>query len=215
MKKKIIISIFLFLILFLSKTNSILADCNNKTFFGCDSNHSYACGNGDTCCATQGECGQYPTPTCNGGTCKTSCPPNELNSGTCSGSSLRCCIPPPNSNLPAGGQLVIPSNSGEKCGTNGITTAIGCIPALANDKGVGFMGFVLRWSVGVGGGIAFLLILYGGFMVMTSQANPERVKAGQELITSAVSGLILIILSVFILKIIGVDILGLSAFGFN
>jgi hypothetical protein len=78
-----------------------------------------------------------------------------------------------------------------------------------------FLSDILRWAVGIGGGIAFLLILYAGFMIMTASGNPERLKAGQELLTSAISGLILLIFSVFILKFIGVDILGLDAFGFG
>lgn len=78
-----------------------------------------------------------------------------------------------------------------------------------------FLSSILKWAVGIGGGIAFLLILYAGFMIMTSAGNPERLKAGQELITSAISGLILLIFSIFILKFIGIDILGLNSFGFG
>ena len=96
---------------------------------------------------------------------------------------------------------------------NGIQTAIGCINVLGSQEE--FLGDILKWSVGVGGGIAFLLILYAGFMVMSSAGNPERLKAGQELLTSAISGLILLIFSIFILKFIGIDILGLGAFGFG
>lgn len=100
-----------------------------------------------------------------------------------------------------------------KCGETSIDTAIGCVNVL--DSTDTFMGQVLKWAVGIGGGIAFLLILYAGFMIMSSQGNPERLKAGQELLTSAISGLILLILSIFILKFIGVDILGLNNFGFG
>jgi hypothetical protein len=95
------------------------------------------------------------------------------------------------------------------CGDTEISTAIGCIPVLENDNGKSFMEFVLRWAIGVGGGIAFLLILYAGFMLMTSTGNPERIKAGQELMTSAISGLILLVFSVFILNFIGINILGI------
>lgn len=94
----------------------------------------------------------------------------------------------------------------------GIDTAIGCIPVESTDS---FMGWILGWAVGVGGGIAFLLIAYASFMVMTSQGVPDRLKAGQELLTSAISGLIMLIFSVFILKFIGIDILGLDKFGFG
>ena len=94
-----------------------------------------------------------------------------------------------------------------------LNTAIGCIPILTTKEA--FLGFILKWAVGIGGGIAFLLIIYAGFMIITSAGNPERLKAGQELLTSAISGLILLIFSVVILKIIGVDILGLCKFGFG
>lgn len=95
-------------------------------------------------------------------------------------------------------------------GKKGIDTAIGCIPIENSDD---LIGFILKWAIGVGGGIAFLLIVLAGFQIMTSSGNPDRLKAGQELMTSAIAGLILLIFSVFILKIIGVDILGLPGFG--
>ena len=92
---------------------------------------------------------------------------------------------------------------------SGIETAIGCISVLNEDGGKSFASDILRWAIGVGGGIAFLLILYAGFMLMTSTGNPERIKAGQELMTSAISGIVLLIFSVFILNFIGVNILGI------
>jgi len=93
-----------------------------------------------------------------------------------------------------------------------LNTAIGCIPVFDQTE---FLAFILRWGVGIGGGIAFILILYSGFMIMTASGNPERIKAGQELLTSAISGLILLIFSIFVLKFIGIDILGLNTFGFG
>ena len=47
-------------------------------------------------------------------------------------------------------------------------------------------------------------------MIMTSQGDPPRLKAGQEVLTSAISGIIMLIFSVFILNFIGFDILGLD-----
>jgi len=91
-------------------------------------------------------------------------------------------------------------------GKKGIDTAIGCIPIEDTDS---FLGFILRWAIGIGGGIAFLLIVFAGFQIMTSAGNPERLQAGRELLTSAIAGLILLVFSVFILRIIGVDILKL------
>lgn len=92
------------------------------------------------------------------------------------------------------------------CDPESINTAIGCIPVGNTNS---FMGWILGWAVGVGGGIAFLLIVYASIMIMTSQGMPDRLKAGQELLTSAISGLIMLIFSVFILNFIGIDILGI------
>jgi hypothetical protein len=92
-------------------------------------------------------------------------------------------------------------------GTNtGINTAIGCIPF--NDTNA-LVGWILRWAMGIGGGIAFLLIIVASFQIMSSSGNPERLKAGQELLTSAIAGLIMLIFSIFILRVIGLDILKL------
>lgn len=100
----------------------------------------------------------------------------------------------------------------EGCGNESINTAIGCVPVGNTTV---FMGWILGWAIGLGGGIAFLLIVYASFMIMTSQGVPDRLKAGQELLTSAISGLVMLIFSVFILKFIGIDILGIGEFGFG
>ncbi|HLD91833.1 MAG TPA: hypothetical protein VI795_00390 [Patescibacteria group bacterium] len=96
--------------------------------------------------------------------------------------------------------------------SSGIDTAIGCIPVSNNNE---FVGWILGWAVGIAGGIAFLLIVYASFLIMTSQGDPTRLKSGQELLTSAISGLIMLIFSVYILKFIGIDILKLDLFGFG
>jgi len=125
------------------------------------------------------------------------------------------CTSSSNTCYPGTGCTSLTGNVHGDCGDSAINTAIGCIPILGPNGQTDFLSFVLKWAVGIGGGVAFLLILYGGFMVMTSSGDPERLKAGQELITSALSGLILLIFSVFILKFIGIDILGLCKFGFG
>lgn len=108
---------------------------------------------------------------------------------------------------------MLAANIHGNCGKTSLDTAIGCVPILENDNGVSFMAFILRWAIGIGGGIAFLLIVYAGFMIMTSSGNPERLKAGQELLNSAISGIILLIFSIFVLNVIGVKILQIPGFG--
>ncbi|MBI3560080.1 hypothetical protein HY087_03055 [Candidatus Gottesmanbacteria bacterium] len=91
-----------------------------------------------------------------------------------------------------------------------INTQIGCIDA----SGVGgFVGKLMRLSTDIAGGIAFLLILFSGFQILTSAGNPERLNEGKELLSSAIAGLLLIIFAVFLLKVIGVDILCIPGFG--
>ena len=71
---------------------------------------------------------------------------------------------------------------------------------------------ILPIAIGLGGAIAFLLIVFCGFQIILSAGNPDRVKAGKEMITSAIAGLLLIIFSVFILRLIGHDILEIPGF---
>ena len=89
-------------------------------------------------------------------------------------------------------------------------TAIGCIPT--NDLNE-FAGWIIGKVIFVASGIAFLLMTFGTFQVITSSGDPKKAQAGKELITSALSGLLFIILSVFLLKLIGVDILRIPGFG--
>lgn len=96
------------------------------------------------------------------------------------------------------------------CKENEITTALGCIPAGGLNE---FAGWILGKVIFVASGIAFLLMAFGAFQIITSAGSPEKMKAGSELITSALSGLLFIILSVFLLKLIGVDILQIPGFG--
>lgn len=98
--------------------------------------------------------------------------------------------------------------NGEPQGVGGIWTAIGCVPT----EPTALIQGILKVAVGAGGGIAFLLMLSGVFQLITSQGNPEALKKGSEQIQSAIIGLLFIIFSVILLKIIGVDILSIPDF---
>ncbi len=88
----------------------------------------------------------------------------------------------------------------------GIQTAIGCVPV----GNVTLMtAFALRWALGIASGVGFLMIILAGYRYMTSKGDPNQVKSAKDLATAAVYGLLMIIFSIFILRIIGVNILGL------
>ena len=93
-------------------------------------------------------------------------------------------------------------------GLDGIDTALGCVPKDAS----AFVTWFLSRAVGIGGGIALIFIIYGGFMVITSKGDPERVQKGKEMLTSAVAGLLFIVFSLFLLNLIGSRILDLPGF---
>lgn len=99
----------------------------------------------------------------------------------------------------------------ENCSEGGaLWTGIGCIPLTVNSL---INDYLLKIGIGLGGILALLCIIYAAFQIQTSQGSPEKIKKGQELLTSCIMGLMLIIFSVFILKLIGVDILRIPGFG--
>jgi hypothetical protein len=66
-----------------------------------------------------------------------------------------------------------------------------------------------NFAIGVAGGVAFLLMIFGSYRLIFAGGNPESVQQGREVITAAIAGLIVIVFSVFILKFINVSIFGL------
>jgi len=95
-------------------------------------------------------------------------------------------------------------------GKKGIWTAVGCIES---DLSSFIRDTLLGWGIGLAGILSLLCTIYAAFQMQTSQANPEKIKKAQEMLTSCITGLVLIIFSVFILRLIGVDILRIPGFG--
>ena len=89
-------------------------------------------------------------------------------------------------------------------------------PAIAVQTGIGnistnpteLAGQIARFGIGIAGGIAFLMMIYGAFQMMFSAGNPESVQKGREIFGAAIAGLVVIIFAVFILRLIGVTIFG-------
>lgn len=88
-------------------------------------------------------------------------------------------------------------------------TVIGCISTESNL----FVKSLLTIVFAAAGGIAFLSVLAGSATVLTSSGDPERIQSGKDTITSALFGMLLIIFSVFLLRVVGLDILHIPGFG--
>jgi hypothetical protein len=60
--------------------------------------------------------------------------------------------------------------------------------------------------------IAIGCIIYAAVQIQLSQGDAEKLKKARETLTSCILGFMLIIFSVFILRVIGVDILQIPGF---
>lgn len=93
------------------------------------------------------------------------------------------------------------------CGNGtGIDTAIGCIPINTFQR---ISGFFISWGLGIGGGIAFLTLIVGAFLFITSNGNPEQLNQAKEILFSAVSAIFVLAFAVLIFRVIGMNVLGL------
>ena len=84
-----------------------------------------------------------------------------------------------------------------------VYTALGCIP-VEMDK---FMTWLLPWIFGVAGGIAFLLMIFGFIKMSTTKGDPKAMQGAKETIGSALTGLLVCVFALFILRLVTVDIL--------
>jgi hypothetical protein len=98
---------------------------------------------------------------------------------------------------------------GDYCGTSKlgnnpeVDTAFGCIPVEPNK----FIVWLLPNLFGIAGGISFLLMIYGFFLMTTSGGDPKAVAGAQETVTSAITGLLVSIFALFLLRLIVIGIL--------
>lgn len=93
-------------------------------------------------------------------------------------------------------------------GIEGIRTGLGCLPTSPQE----FVETIFPWAIGIAGTVALLLIVVGAFTHITAAGNPEKLQKSKEIITSAIAGLIIIIFSAVLLRIIGLEIFGLPGF---
>lgn len=95
-------------------------------------------------------------------------------------------------------------------------TFLGCLGGVGGftDEGAagGVVQSLLNIVFSITGGIAFLYLLYGAFIITTSQANPEKLNYGKKVVYGAIAGLIFTLGSVFIVKFIASGVLKIPGF---
>jgi hypothetical protein len=62
------------------------------------------------------------------------------------------------------------------------------------------------------GGVALLYLLYGASIIMTSQANPERINYGKRVVMGAIIGVIFSVTAVFLVNFIASGVLKIPGF---
>ncbi len=90
-------------------------------------------------------------------------------------------------------------------------TALGCIKTDQGGAGP-LVSVLLMWVTRIAGGITFLFILYGGYLVLTSQGDVVRLQQGKRTIIGAIGALIIIFFAVFLLQFVGMNVLGIPSF---
>jgi len=98
-------------------------------------------------------------------------------------------------------------------------TMLGCISSgttvgfTTQSAAPTFVQKILDVVFGLTGGVAFLYLMYGGFTILSSQADPEKLNYGRRLIYGSIIGLIFTFGSVFLVNLIGTGILRIPGFG--
>lgn len=90
----------------------------------------------------------------------------------------------------------------------GSFTAIGCVPTEPKM----FIEYVLKFVLGLSGGLALLLMAFSSFQMITSGGNAEALKKANDQFYNTIIGLLFIIFSVMLLQIIGVNLLNIPGF---
>jgi hypothetical protein len=111
------------------------------------------------------------------------------------------------------GTVKFPVTSGRQFTMLGCITSGSSIAGFADKSGApSFVQALLNVLFTFAGGLAFIYLMYGGFIIMTSQADPERLNYGRRLIYGSIIGLIFTFGSVFIVNLVGSGILRIPGF---
>lgn len=85
----------------------------------------------------------------------------------------------------------------------------GCVPTNVE----GFVAEYYKYGLGIVGGFAVLMIIFGSYQILISRGNPKILNDGKTIIAYAISGLLLAIFGYVFIEVIAKDILKIPGFG--
>ena len=94
------------------------------------------------------------------------------------------------------------------CGEGSLATALGCLPYTYQP----FVTALLQFLIGISGAISLSVMLTGVFRLMTSAGDAKAIQSGRDLFSAGIAGLLLVIFSVSLLRLLAADILKLPGF---
>lgn len=94
------------------------------------------------------------------------------------------------------------------CKLDEVQTDFGCFP---NDP-IGFVQKFYGYGVSFVGGLSLLMLIWGGYTILTSRGEPGQLNVGKSYIIYAIVGLLLAIFGYVFFQLIAVDILHLPGF---
>ena len=59
---------------------------------------------------------------------------------------------------------------------------------------------IYTWSIGIAAGLAVIMLIYAGYLYVTSAGNPEQINLAKEVIIGAIAGFVFLILAALILR---------------
>lgn len=94
------------------------------------------------------------------------------------------------------------------CKLNEVATDLGCLPS----DPVGFIQKFYGWGLSLIGLVGLLFLIYGGYHVLASGGNPERLQKGKEYIVYAIVGLLLAFFGFVFIQFIAGGVLRIPGF---
>ena len=94
------------------------------------------------------------------------------------------------------------------CKTGEMATDLGCIPG----DPAHFVQFVYNIGLGLIGIVSFLSLIYGSYVLITSQGRPDEVNKVKDYLKYSVIGLVFAALGVLFVKVIVAQILQVPGF---